>query len=92
MGESMDKNCVEMGFRMWSSLSTEGLEEDSIIGIGSAEVTLHLDELTDLGTTRIELAEAPGEGKFLFVDWVILVKDSSVVPTAGQGGFYWVSQ
>ena len=79
------QNCVEMGFRIWAGLSTQGLEEDAIIGIGSAEVTLRLDELTDLGTTRIELAEAPGEGKFLFIDWVILVKDSSVVPTAGQG-------
>ena len=79
------QNCVEMSFRIWSSLPTQGLEEDAIIGIGSAEVTLRLDELTDLGTTRIELVSAPGEGKFLFVEWVVLVKDSSVVPTAGQG-------
>lgn len=75
------QNCVEMNFRMWSGLNTQGLEEDAIIGIGSADVTVTHAQLSDLETTRVQLVPAPGAGKYLFIDWAVIIKtDDDGVP------------
>ena len=79
-------NCVEMDFRMWAGQATKGIEEDAIIGVGSADVTLSHAQLSDLETARVQLVPAPGLGKYLFIDWAAVIKthDDDVPP----GGDY----
>ena len=81
-----DVNCVRMNFRMWARQDTEGLEEDAIIGVGTADVTLDRADLAALATTRIGLAPAPGAGKYHFVDWVAFIKTQSDGAPYGTGG------
>ena len=79
-------SCVEMTFRMFSGDSLNGIEEDAIIGVGSADVTLSHAQLSDLETTRVVLVSAPGTGKYFFIDWVAVIKTAADGAPLGTGG------
>ena len=75
--------CVSFAGRMYANTALDGIEEDAIIGVGTADVTLDHDDLTDLATTRVVLAQAAGAGKFFFIDWAVVLKTGSAAIPAG---------
>lgn len=66
--------CVRFEGRQYAIDDTEGFEEDAIIGVGSADATLSYSQLSDLETDRVALVPAPGADRYLFVDWVTIIK------------------
>ena len=79
-------NCTSLEGRIYAITDLDGLEEDAIIGIGSADITLTRAQITDLATTRVVLATAPGVGKHYFIDWVVIIKTDTDGADSGNIG------
>ena len=80
-------NCVHFDGRIYASSALDGLEEDAIIGVGSVDVELDHDDLTNLPTTRVVLAPNSEAGKYFFIDWIAIVKTATTTSTGDFAGF-----
>lgn len=70
--------CTNLEGRIYAQSELHGIEEDAIIGVGSSDETLDHDALSNLATTRVVLVPAPGAGKYLFIDWVAVIRTHAV--------------
>lgn len=78
-----DTRCVEIGQRFWTDNNEAGFEEDSITGISTADVMLTKTQLVMLPTMRVKIADAPGENKHIWIEWIIIQKIGTTgVPVA----------